>query len=57
VTDQSGAAIQRARDTAAQASDSILEYTRTNPVKALMFAAASGALLLTLIKALTPSRD
>jgi ElaB/YqjD/DUF883 family membrane-anchored ribosome-binding protein len=57
VRDQSGAAIQQARDTATQASDSIIEYTRTNPVKALMIAAASGAVLLTLIKALTPSRD
>jgi ElaB/YqjD/DUF883 family membrane-anchored ribosome-binding protein len=42
---------------AAQASDSVISYTQENPVKALLIAAASGALLLTLINAITPSRD
>jgi ElaB/YqjD/DUF883 family membrane-anchored ribosome-binding protein len=57
ISDQGGAAIQQVRDTATQASDSIISYTRSNPAKALMIAAASGALLITVIKALTPSRE
>ena len=57
MSDRGGAAIQQVRDTTAQASDSIIEYTRANPVKALMMAAASGALLITVLKALSPSRD
>jgi ElaB/YqjD/DUF883 family membrane-anchored ribosome-binding protein len=57
ISDHSSAAVQQVRDTATQASDSIIDYTRTNPVKALMIAAAAGALLLTVIKVLTPSRD
>jgi ElaB/YqjD/DUF883 family membrane-anchored ribosome-binding protein len=48
---------QQARKTASQASDSIVTYTQENPVKALLIAAASGALLFTLIKAIAPSRD
>jgi ElaB/YqjD/DUF883 family membrane-anchored ribosome-binding protein len=48
---------QQARDTASQASDTIVSYTKDNPIKALMIAAASGALLFTLIRLLTPSRD
>jgi ElaB/YqjD/DUF883 family membrane-anchored ribosome-binding protein len=44
-------------DAASQASDTIITYARENPVKALMIAAASGALLLTLVKILNPSRD
>ncbi len=47
----------RVRKTASQASDSVISYTQENPVKALLIAAASGALLLTLINAITPSRD
>lgn len=50
-------AAQQARKTASQASDSIISYTQENPVKALLIAAASGALLLTIINAITPSRD
>ena len=50
-------AAQQARRKASDASDSIISYTQENPVKALLIAAASGALLLTLINALTPSRD
>jgi ElaB/YqjD/DUF883 family membrane-anchored ribosome-binding protein len=51
------AAIQQVRDTAADMSDSLLKYTKRNPGKALLMAAASGALLATLIMVLTPSRD
>jgi hypothetical protein len=47
----------RARDVASNASDSIAAYTKNNPVKALAIAAASGALLYAVIKALSPSRD
>jgi ElaB/YqjD/DUF883 family membrane-anchored ribosome-binding protein len=55
--DQASDAAAQLRSTATQASDSIISYTQDNPVKALLFAAAGGALLLTLIKALTPARD
>jgi hypothetical protein len=47
----------QARDVASNASDSIVAYTKNNPVKALAIAVASGALLYAAIKALTPSRD
>lgn len=47
----------QARDTAVDASDSIVAYTKKNPVKALAFAAASGALLYAIIQALTAERD
>jgi ElaB/YqjD/DUF883 family membrane-anchored ribosome-binding protein len=47
----------QARDVATNASDSIVAYTKKNPVTALAIAAASGALLYAVIKALTPSRD
>jgi ElaB/YqjD/DUF883 family membrane-anchored ribosome-binding protein len=47
----------QARDAASNATDSIVSYTKKNPVKALAIAAASGALLYAAIKALTPSRD
>ena len=57
VIDQVGAAVSKGRDSAAEASDSIISYTKGNPVKALVFAAAAGALILTMIKAMTPPRD
>src|SRR5271169_4476101 len=47
----------QARDAASNASDSIVSYTKKNPVTALAIAAASGALLYAAIKAVTPSRD
>ncbi len=50
-------AAQQAREVASDTSDSIIRYTKKNPIKALMIAAASGALLLTLAKVLKPSRD
>jgi ElaB/YqjD/DUF883 family membrane-anchored ribosome-binding protein len=50
-------AVQQVRDTAADMSDSLTTYTKDSPGKALLMAAASGALLVALIKALTPSRD
>jgi ElaB/YqjD/DUF883 family membrane-anchored ribosome-binding protein len=45
------------RDATSNASDSIVAYTKKNPVTALAIAAATGALLYAAIKALTPSRD
>jgi ElaB/YqjD/DUF883 family membrane-anchored ribosome-binding protein len=55
--DAVGDAAQQARDVASEASHSIIRYTKKNPVKALMIAAASGALLLSIVKVLKPSRD
>jgi ElaB/YqjD/DUF883 family membrane-anchored ribosome-binding protein len=42
---------------ASDVSDSILSYTKENPMKALLLAVASGALLLSVVRALTPSRE
>jgi len=50
-------AAQQALETAADATDSLIAYTKKNPAKALLIAAASGALLLTLVKVLSPSRS
>jgi ElaB/YqjD/DUF883 family membrane-anchored ribosome-binding protein len=52
-----GDAAQRTRDAASYASDSIVVYTRENPVKALLIAAASGALLLSLMNIIKSRRD
>jgi ElaB/YqjD/DUF883 family membrane-anchored ribosome-binding protein len=48
---------QETRDVAADASDSIVSFTKQNPVKALAIAAASGALLYAAIKTLQSYRD
>jgi len=50
-------AVSQARDAASDASDSIIDYTKKNPITALAIAAASGALLYAAVKALLPSRD
>ncbi len=55
--DAVGDAAQQAREAAAYASDSIIKYTRKNPVKALLIAAASGALVLSLLNVLKARRD
>jgi ElaB/YqjD/DUF883 family membrane-anchored ribosome-binding protein len=55
--DAVGDAAEQALDVASIASDSIVRYTRKNPIQALMIAAASGALLLSVIKVLKTSRD
>jgi ElaB/YqjD/DUF883 family membrane-anchored ribosome-binding protein len=47
----------QARDTASNASDSLVAYTGKNPVTALAIAVASGALLYAAVKALIPSRE
>jgi ElaB/YqjD/DUF883 family membrane-anchored ribosome-binding protein len=51
------AAAQQVRESTAQASKSLVTYTKENPIKAILIAAASGALLLTLFNALSRSRD
>jgi ElaB/YqjD/DUF883 family membrane-anchored ribosome-binding protein len=48
---------QQVRDTAADASESIIAYTKKQPATALAIAAASGALVFALVKMLTQSRD
>jgi ElaB/YqjD/DUF883 family membrane-anchored ribosome-binding protein len=47
----------QAREIAASTADSIVSYTKKNPVQALAIAAASGALLYVAIKALRSYRD
>lgn len=55
--DTARATAQQVRDSATQASESLVSYTKENPLKAILLAAASGAILVTLIKALSRSRD
>ena len=52
-----GDATQRIRDAASQASESVTEYAKENPVKAMLIAAASGAVLATLVHTFSRSRD
>jgi ElaB/YqjD/DUF883 family membrane-anchored ribosome-binding protein len=47
----------QARDMAAGTADSIMSYTKKNPLQALAIAAASGALLFAAIKAFRTNRD
>jgi ElaB/YqjD/DUF883 family membrane-anchored ribosome-binding protein len=47
----------QARDMLADTADSIVSYTKKNPVQALAIAAASGALIYVAIKALRSYRD
>jgi ElaB/YqjD/DUF883 family membrane-anchored ribosome-binding protein len=47
----------QARDMATSAADSIVSYTKRNPLQALAIAAASGALLYVAMKALRSYRD
>ena len=50
-----GSAAQQAWDATVAMSDSVVTYTRQNPVKALAIAVASGALLSTLLRARSSS--
>jgi hypothetical protein len=47
----------QARDIASNTSDSIVSFTKKNPVASLAIAAASGALIYATVKALKSSRD
>lgn len=49
--------LDQIRSRAGQAADSISRYTRDNPGMALLIAAATGAALLALLRAVTPSSD
>jgi ElaB/YqjD/DUF883 family membrane-anchored ribosome-binding protein len=44
------------RDAASRTSDSVISFTKENPVKAILIAAASGAVLMTLYQAIVGSR-
>jgi ElaB/YqjD/DUF883 family membrane-anchored ribosome-binding protein len=48
-------ATRKAQDLAADTQDSVVTYTRQKPVKALLIAAAAGAVLVTLVRALSSS--
>ena len=48
---------QRLQDQALHASDVSLHYIRGEPVKAVLIAAAAGAVLMALISLLIPARD
>jgi hypothetical protein len=48
---------KQALDVASDTADSVIRYTKKNPTKALLLAAASGAVLVTLARILSPSRD
>jgi ElaB/YqjD/DUF883 family membrane-anchored ribosome-binding protein len=48
-------ATRRAQEFASDTQDQIVSYTREKPVKALLIAAAAGAILVTLIRAISPT--
>jgi ElaB/YqjD/DUF883 family membrane-anchored ribosome-binding protein len=45
------------RDAASRVSDSVISFTKNNPVKAILIAAASGAALMALSKAIAVARS
>jgi ElaB/YqjD/DUF883 family membrane-anchored ribosome-binding protein len=47
----------RARDAASSTSQAVINYTKENPIQALLIAAVSGALLLAVAKAIKSARD
>lgn len=49
--------VQQTRDSVSESSEAVISYTQENPIKALMIAAVSGALVWTLLKAFAASRD
>ncbi len=48
---------QQLRDRAAQASDMTVAYVKDEPIKAMLIAAATGALLMGIISMMGRSRD
>jgi ElaB/YqjD/DUF883 family membrane-anchored ribosome-binding protein len=48
---------QQLREKAAQASDMTIGYVKDEPIKAMLIAAATGALLMGIISLMTRSRD
>ncbi|HXJ44113.1 MAG TPA: hypothetical protein VNH18_32805 [Bryobacteraceae bacterium] len=55
--DSFGAATRKVRATAADVGDSVISYTRDNPVKAILISAAVGALIGALATTLPRSSD
>jgi ElaB/YqjD/DUF883 family membrane-anchored ribosome-binding protein len=55
--DSLNTATQKARATASDVGDSVVSYTRDNPVTTILISAAAGALIATVVSALLPSRD
>jgi ElaB/YqjD/DUF883 family membrane-anchored ribosome-binding protein len=55
--DSLNAANQTVRATASDVGDSVVSYTRDNPVTTILISAAVGALIATVVSALLPSRD
>jgi ElaB/YqjD/DUF883 family membrane-anchored ribosome-binding protein len=55
--DSLNAATQTVRATASDVGDSVVSYTRDNPVTTILISAAVGALIATVVSALLPSRD
>lgn len=47
---------QRARDKAVDLSDQVVSYTKDEPVKAMLMAAAAGAVLISMLSVVTRSR-
>jgi ElaB/YqjD/DUF883 family membrane-anchored ribosome-binding protein len=52
-----GDATQQVRDAAGQASECVIAYAKENPIKAILIATASGAVLATLFHTISRSRD
>jgi ElaB/YqjD/DUF883 family membrane-anchored ribosome-binding protein len=55
--DSLNAATEKVRATASDVGDSVVSYTRDNPVTTILISAAVGALIATVVSALLPSRD
>ncbi len=45
------------RDSASEMADSVISYTKEKPFQALLFAAAAGALVVAVLRAVMPSRN
>ena len=55
--DSLNTATQKVRATASDVGDSVVSYTRDNPVTTILISAAVGALIATIVSAVLPSRD
>ncbi len=55
--DTASRAAQQLRDGVSDLTDGAVAYTKKNPMKAVMIAAASGAVIFGLVRAFTSSRD
>jgi ElaB/YqjD/DUF883 family membrane-anchored ribosome-binding protein len=57
VSDQAQKLLQQGRERALQASDLAIDYAKEEPIKALLMAAAAGALMMGLVSLMARSRD